>query len=140
EEVAREERRQFVGLRSVLGEVDVDGAEDEEVVALEGVVLRQGVRRERVLRGQLVKAEALFEQRLEVVLFRLLDVDPQQVVAVALTVAVLVRTVPALTPAGTLKTNWNDELAPAASVAMEQVMAPVPPAGGVLQENGGPVS
>src|SRR5262245_18699578 len=55
---------------------------------------------------------------------------------VALTVAVLVMTVPGLMLDGTLNTNWTDALAPAASDAMVHVMGP---AGGALQENAGPV-
>src|SRR5262249_39886473 len=58
---------------------------------------------------------------------------------VAPIVAVFVVLVPAATPDGTLKTNGNVALAPAANVAIVQVMAPVPPAGGVMQEKTGPV-
>jgi len=83
EVLAAEEGRHLERLRGVLAEIDVGGAEDEEVVGAEGVVLGQGGGREGVLRRQFVKAEASFQQRLQDLLGGLLDVDPQPVVGAA---------------------------------------------------------
>ena|SRR5947209_5242685 len=58
---------------------------------------------------------------------------------VELTFAVFEVVVPAAVPDGTLKTNWNDALAPLASEAMVQVIVPVPPTGGAVQEKSGPL-
>src|SRR5438067_5975025 len=81
EKVLAEECGEVVGMRAVYAEVDVDGAEDEEVVGRERIVFRQRVRRERVFRRQLVEPEALFEQRLEPGLIGVFDVHPQPLVA-----------------------------------------------------------
>lgn len=78
QKVAAEECRDFVRRVATL-----DRTEDEEAVRREVVVLRQRVRRGRVLRRELVKAEPLLEQVLEKLLGRLDDVDPDLVIRLA---------------------------------------------------------
>src|SRR5207248_7944813 len=83
QEVPAEESGQLVGLRCVNVEIYVDCTKDEEVVIGERIVFGKGVRREAVFGRQFMKSEPLLEQWLERLARRVLNVDPQPVVAIA---------------------------------------------------------